>query len=104
MTFYRYCTIRYESGPTILLDKFKMVKETPCGWWIEPKSDFWNMRGKKRWVSKTARKRFAYPTKEEALVNFKARKRRQIGILKAQLFGAETEQRLADDIVLKREN
>lgn len=33
---------------------------------------------KEKFIPKEGRKRFAYPTKEEALVNYKARKRSQI--------------------------
>ena len=40
-------------------------------------------------MSKTSRKRFAYPTKEQAKESFAARKRRQIVILKFQLRNAE---------------
>jgi len=57
---------------------FKMVRETPCGYWIK---EFIT----EHWVSKPSRKRFAYPTQNEAMVNFKARKTRQIGILSRQL-------------------
>jgi hypothetical protein len=49
-----------------------------------------------RWVSKVAKKRYAYPLKSEALTNFKARKRRQIEILQAQLNQARTALRWAD--------
>lgn len=61
--------------------KFKVIKETPCGYWIE--LFYWG--DDKKWVSKVARKRYAYPTKHEALTSFKARKKRQIEILEAQL-------------------
>jgi len=40
--------------------------------------------GDKKFVLTGATKRFACPTKEEALKSFKARKRRQISILEAQ--------------------
>jgi hypothetical protein len=61
---------------------FKILRETPKGWWIE---NGWEARG--RWVSKSGKKRFAYPTVEEAEVNYIARKKRQIqlnlGMIKA---------------------
>jgi hypothetical protein len=77
---------------------FYLVKETPCGYWITDRwytiSDF-NMDEKNinynycHWVSKTARKRFAYPDRNQALESFVARKKRQIKILKTNLEFAE---------------
>lgn len=81
--FYRYDQIDYEYEPVLRESTFSLLKETRCGWWIFQDYPFNNP--KKRWVSKTARKRFAYPTKEEALKNFIARKRRQIAMLNYQL-------------------
>jgi hypothetical protein len=88
MEFYRYEDVQYECGPRIHLRTFYLIRETPCGHWISGSRNY-NERnilyewahGRKRWVSKTSRKRFAYPTKAEAMTNFKARKRRQIDIL-----------------------
>lgn len=60
------------------LMEFDVISETPCGYWI-----IWPME--KYWVSKTAKKRFAYPTKEEALRSFRKRKERQISIYSARL-------------------
>jgi hypothetical protein len=45
--------------------------------------------GEKKFVLKDARKRFACPTPEEAMESFIARKKRQRGILKAQLVHVE---------------
>ena len=61
--------------------EFEVTKETPKGYWIKLFSCF----NDKKWVSSTARNRFAFPTKEEAIVNFEARKKRQIQILEARL-------------------
>lgn len=58
------------------LIEFRTLKETPCGFWIYQISDW---RNNKRWVSKTSRKRYAYPTVEEALDSYLIRKRKQIG-------------------------
>ncbi len=88
---YRYnVMLFFEGRPKVLLSEYLVTKETECGWWIggnkpkfEPHS--FHTYTSKKWVSKTTRKRFAYPTKEEALVNFKARKQRQILIIKGQL-------------------
>lgn len=48
------------------------------------------------WVSKTAKKRFAYPTQEEAIQGYAARKNRQVSILKSKLRLAEDALRLAE--------
>jgi hypothetical protein len=98
MKFYRYQDIFYRSGPKIDLLEFKSIKETPKGWWIVSNYAYPNwLDGNlveeiddKRWVSATAMKRFAYPTKKEALYSYKMRKKSQIRILKARLLNAET--------------
>lgn len=102
MILYRYAVTYYENGPRVDLEEFDMIKETQCGWWIIQAGTY-DDYGKK-WVSKTAKKRYAYPTKEEALIGFKARKERQISILKARLSGAEHELDIANDIVIEEEN
>ena len=87
MKFYRYEDSPFVWPPTYKLVILYLVKETPKGYWISYDHNYkeevpWM---KKRWVSKTTRKRYAYPTKEEALENYKARKNRQIKILKSRL-------------------
>jgi hypothetical protein len=88
--FYRYQDIFYESGPKIDLLEYKLIRKTPKGWWIirDWGTFSWN-DGLESWVSATARKRLAYPTKKEALHSYKMRKMRQIGIYKARLEDAE---------------
>lgn len=94
MEFYRYDDVLYEHGPHIHLSTFYLVRETPCGHWISSSRHysersegewFFNIDERKRWVSKTSRKRFAYPTKKQAMESFRARKRRQIDILEHRL-------------------
>ena len=53
------------------------------------------LRGYSRWVSKTAKKRYAYPTKEEALINYIKRTEKRIRILKANLGDCEYGLKLA---------
>lgn len=90
MKLYRYVNMDYGIGPKISLDSYLVIKETPCGYWIPKWSLISYIEGDpKRWVSKTSRKRFAYPTAEEAMINFKARKKRQILILTSQLESAK---------------
>ena len=57
---------------------YTVVRETPCGYHVQS-------YGEKRWVSKSSRKRLAYPTRDEAWISFKVRKRRQVAILKIKL-------------------
>lgn len=64
--------------------KVFIIKETPKGYWVV--FDYY----KKKWFSKTAYSRYAYPTKKEALFNFKRRKEKQIKILESRLIGAKT--------------
>jgi hypothetical protein len=87
MNLYRYediVTGYIGSFPIIKvrLSEYYVTKETPKGYHIFS-FPF------RTWVSKTAKKRFAYPTKEEALMSFKLRKTRQISILKTHLDQAE---------------
>lgn len=78
MKFYRYESDSYYSGGDedgyggmffhrIVLKEFDLEKETPKGYWI---------RGfmTRKWVSKTHRKRFAFPSKLEAIQSFIIRK------------------------------
>lgn len=54
---------------------YDVTEETNCGYWI---SSGWNAK-KWKWVSKTSRRRFAYPTKEEAVESFFLRQQHRIG-------------------------
>lgn len=74
---YRY--VNY--GVSVVLLKYPIIKNTPKGCWVRDYSS----RGDRRHVCNNTRKRFAFPTAEEARVSFVARKRRQIKILQAQL-------------------
>jgi hypothetical protein len=105
MIFYRYKAVVYASmsnddgdygysksfsrRPTMVLSTFNLHKETPKGYWIGYGHPDNGLQSHSRWVSKTAKKRYAYPTKEEALTNYIKRTERRIGILKAQLSDCE---------------
>lgn len=103
MEFYRYKIVHYasmdsdgeyssSSFPSLVCETYESIKETPCGHWIgfkslksankieRPLSDYYW----KKWVSNTSRKRFAYPTQEEALQGFIKRTEKRIKILKNQ--------------------
>jgi hypothetical protein len=86
MNFYRYDEIIYDAPYReikLTMTIFSLVKETKKGYWI--KESLFGMSHGKRWVSKTSVKRYAYPTKEEALQSFIKRKERQIRILTSRL-------------------
>lgn len=91
MTFYRYEDKQFAGsedsmlpGPVqIYLSKFFLIRETPKGWHIGTSSPAIMKElgsSETHWVSKTAKKRHAYPTKEEAWISFQARKTRQLTI------------------------
>jgi hypothetical protein len=92
--FYRYEAVQYSPtdydgeyyssvipNPKIELRTFNLLKETLKGYWVGYGSlSEGSLRGQGRWVSKTAKKRYAYPTKEEALKNFTKRTEKRLKI------------------------
>ena len=97
MKFYRYqdqliCWDYNLNIPEVRIREitFNLIKETPKGYWIvENCLHLVAIEELTHWVSKTAKKRYAYPTKKEAMENLKARKERQITILEKQLARAK---------------
>jgi hypothetical protein len=86
-SMYRY---RDNSNPRFyppLLEEFVVVKQTPCGSWIQPYNACPWMRPK--FVLDSGKKRFAYPTKELAIDSYIIRKNKQIGIIQARLDNAK---------------
>lgn len=86
------------NGIEICLETWYAFKETIEGYWIiseyaygysyyqDYKEIKWLKETKQvRWVSKNSRRRYCYPTLDEALQSFKIRKQRQNDILKLQL-------------------
>ncbi len=74
----------------IRLREFKVIKQTPKGVWVIWRSGiFSDSYEDKRFILRDARKRYACPTKEEAAESYRARKERQVRMLKAQLRDAE---------------
>jgi hypothetical protein len=105
MVYYRYNDdpFDYENNIRIILDEYEVLKETKCGVWIKhPKNDrfihnVWAptkyIEGKKFILDKycnniPTNKRFAWPTKNEALISYIARKEKQVAILENQLENA----------------
>ena len=76
---YRYVN---SFGHLVLCD-YLVLRGTRSGKWIR------DSKGSERWVSNYSKKRFAYPTKEEALVNFIKRTERHIMLAKYNLECAE---------------
>jgi len=93
MKFYRFEMFGYsEIASRLELRTYDLIRETPKGYWIGTK----NYRLTERWVSKTSKKRFAYPTEQEALVNYIKRTKRRIKILEYQLEDARYGLELAE--------
>ncbi|NIA29473.1 MAG: hypothetical protein GWP06_06120 [Actinobacteria bacterium] len=108
MKFYRYEDDDYPNGIKIDLSIFLKLRETECGYWIYPQyldsySDF-KKENLKRWISKTSAKRYAYPTKLEAIKNLIMRKRRQIEHSKYFLNRAQIAKGKAKIMCIKLEN
>lgn len=75
---------------TLVLQTYNVWKETPKGYWYGYGTQTNNsLRGEARWVSKNARKRFVYPTKEEALDNYIKRTEKRVKILSYQVSSCE---------------
>lgn len=68
-------------GPPVDFQPYKVIKLTPCGykvksqWWDEPE----------KLILYASKKKWAYPTKEEALESFIRRKTKHLAILRAQV-------------------
>jgi hypothetical protein len=110
--YYRYDGISYAPpadeygdpgrGPgsqSLHLQKYKVLKHTPKGVWLQIGTyfdeDAWEktreqvLKEKKRFVLHSARKRFACPTEELALESFIERKKRQASIYRARAYEAD---------------
>ncbi|MFW6219334.1 MAG: hypothetical protein ACOC33_00570 [bacterium] len=81
MKFYSYEDKLSTDGVRIYCKEKILLRETPCGYWIS----YNETEYLKKWVSKKGLRRKWCPTKEEALKNFLARKKRQIKILEGRL-------------------
>ena len=106
MIYYRYndpiLFDEYTYG-NIYLEEYEVIKKTPCGVWILfPDKNRWNTKNKKydlgkkfilersTWYKTITKKRFAWPTKKEALDSYVHRKTYQIGMLEYKLENAKT--------------
>lgn len=86
----------------IYLKTFKIIKETPAGYWI--KFDEWNgVHGRKKWVPKSAAVPYSHTTKEKALKHYQHKVQKHIKILRTQLSYATSAARQIE-VMLKEEN
>lgn len=100
-TLYRYDAVRYTYSVDLILTEYKVVKTTPCGYWVVPKGLYsigYNTSKIKKWVSASGRKRLCYPTKSEAFESFYARTRSRVEHCKRNLTVAEAASRLSRNI------
>lgn len=79
------------TGPKLELREYRITAKTPKGHWIG-----YFEGAKDRWVSKTSRKRYAYPTKEEALEGYRQKKLAFVRHAEANLSRAKEELALID--------
>ena len=88
---YRFQEMRWVGDRlSLVLHRFPVLKMTPCGAQI-------NVFGRRRFVLLNATKRYACPTEAEAMESYRARKRRQVRILRHRLAEAEAALQLDHD-------
>lgn len=79
---------RYEDDyEQICEKKFKIVKETDCGWWINRWP--WYADKNPKFVYKTGKNNFAKKTRKEAMENYYYRKCRHAAILNSKLMSTK---------------
>ena len=109
MKFYRYEVVQYASmgidgeyersrfpNPVLQLREYDLLKETPKGYWIG--YGIFDKFSWKKWIPKESRKRFAYPTKEEAIMNYIIRTKKRTGILQYQIDSCKISLNLAEEV------
>lgn len=100
--YYRFEDRRdaWEEGRVeVVLLEFVEERRTPRGAWVVPLRDSWLGR---HFVLDHARKRYAHPTREEALRAFVARKEAQVAILGARLAAARKAERIGCTLLLQQ--
>jgi hypothetical protein len=83
MKFYRFECRNSEVGVQIELITYSLIRETKAGYWIG-----YLIGGRHicpKLIPKKSLKRFAYPTKKEALTNYVKRSEKRVRILNSQL-------------------
>ena len=115
MKYYRYEDPIYfiDERPrnSLELYEYEVLKTTLCGVWIKyPRNDKYYydpakyVEGRKfileKGINHFTTKRFAWPTKEEALISYKMQKEKQIRLLESQLSNAIENLEIAQRIIL----
>lgn len=90
--WYRYYYSSSEDRVRVLLEEFQVLRQTQKGVWI---ALYPGHTGK--FVLRDATKRYACPTKEEALTSFIARKTKQLRIMRACIRDVECAVKLAKE-------
>ena len=82
---------------------FTLLRETPCGYWViedcKGKLSNYFIEKYKRWVSKSSRKRYCYPTIEEAWESYEIRRSKRVWYLERDLGIAKSAMMLTIDMV-----
>jgi len=78
---YRYYEVSYEGCVSIVLETFRVVKETDASYWYVPKHG----PDKPRIVRKGATRSKCYDTREAAWASFRLRKRAQIAHMRSKI-------------------
>jgi hypothetical protein len=99
MYLYRYVDDLYDyRGPRIKEQKFKIIKETPKGYWISKEYQDRSIFGvintlsdNKKWIGKNTQRhrKFAFESKEDAMRSYRYRKAAQLRILRQRVKYAE---------------
>jgi hypothetical protein len=87
---------------SIVLHEYEVARTTPKGVWLRIGfyGDFAALDAHERFVLTSARKRFACPTKREAMDSFIARKKKEIRIYTARIERARGDLRAAESVTL----
>lgn len=78
---YRYYEVSYSECVSIVLETFRVVKETDASYWYVPEHG----SDKPRVVRRGATRSKCYDTREAAWASFKIRKRKQIAHMRSKL-------------------
>lgn len=89
MKLYRYEDALGYDALEVRLIEFDVIRETEKGYWfvesrLNSKAFEAMAERSKRWVSKCSRKRYCYPSKDDAWESYVIRKKRQLGHLERQ--------------------
>jgi len=100
MKLYRFSDPGFDDK--LIRDDFEVVRETAKGYWIFG----WYYKGthmngayveKEKWVPKNGKNRFAFPSIEEALFNYRKRKEKQIYFLTKRIEEAKRNLKACDN-------